>query len=1193
MRRTLPTAFALLFVCAALLVPSLPPHATARAQGPGSSDPPVIAPLSWSPPDGPVPARPERSGEEPSAPPLSAKRPDSMVAGGREASPAPETLLARARARLELVSVADRWGLAEEVAAGWLTTTEAVEDLARLRAAQPARSPLAIAWRAERGTPRFIAGADLLAGEATPSEPAAAARAFLSAHAALLRIADPESELHPSRIEVARDGDTAVRLERRHAGLEVWGEDAIVRLSGGRVTGFSGCLTPSPAVPLATEPRCSRADAEAAAREVALVRDGRVAEVTAAETVFFPAAHAGAARAETRPAPDAAEPDGASEGLRLAWAVTLRDGLDYRRLVFVDALDGAVLHAVSLVAEDAASGSGLDLQGVTRPLGLWEIGGTYYLIDASKPMFAAGAGQMPNDPRGAIWTLHANHTNLTRLSQVTSANPLDWSGRANAVSAAWSAALWYDFLQATFARDSYDDAGRTIKAVVDVGSNYNNAFWNGELIAFGNGDGETFSDLAGSLDVIGHELGHAVVEYTANLVYEYQPGAMNEHFADMFGALTEYYAAEQAGGEGDWWIGEDVTTPGIAGDCLRNMADPAAANVFDPPSPHYPTHMDEYFDWPASQDYGGVHINNTILSRAFVMVCDDIGRPAAGQIWYRALTHYLNRNSEFIDLRLGTLRAAEDLYGDGSAEGASIAVAFEAVGLVGEEGTPEEPDLPDNTGADYLALTQGSGDHIFRAPPDWNGVAPLEEISGNAMGPGGRPSFADDGLHCAWVDDGGDIFVAASNGTGRRQITDDGEWWSVALSPDGRYVAATTVYEDARIYRFDLEDPLGQTHFELTTQSDVDGGGPDNVVYADVMEYTVSGEFILYDALNRTELEGEIYEYWDLNMLRLSDGQCFRVFQPLPRGESVGNPALAQNRDDVIAYDHIGASGRVTVMATNLVTGDTGLVTDNGYELAHPAFAGDDQAIYYEYDVKPLGGIWLVSLEADGLSGAGDDELWARGVGSPVWFTIGTRPSPVRLDFLRGIWRAQEIELSWSVPAPEDWLGFHVARRPAGEDAGAWEARTAEPIPADPAGDGRYRFRDAAPEEEAIFGASLRYQLIGLALDGAREPLGELELAAEAGAAGGLRLALGPNPCRGTAEVSFRLPRAGRTDLALYDAQGRLVARPIHEAWLAAGEHRLDGALRDERGRPLAAGVYQARLAFGALRETQRLVLLD
>jgi bacillolysin len=1164
-----PTRFALAIGLLSILVPltglwqAWPPAAAWATGG-------APQPLPWNPPASVASAATDATAPDDSS--FDHKRPAESRGASRDQAPAPADVIAGVRARLDLLREADHWGLTAAVDAGYLVTAEAVADLGRLKAAQPQATPLQIDWHRELRTPRFIAGVDLLPDLATAADPAAAAMQFLQAHRALLRIADPSTEFVVLRVERDRDGSCAVRFEQRHQGLPVWGDDVLVRLDGrGRVVGFSGHYCPTPPATLTTAGTIDREQAQAAALAALAAADGVRGEVEAAQLLFY--AH--------------------GDALRPAWSIRVRDGLAYRKEAFIDAVTGEFLHAVDLVAHDAELGESLDLHGITRTLGLWEESGTYYMIDTRKAMFDGAASDMPGDPRGALWTMHANHTQLRRTYQVTSTDPDSWPGRANAVSASVAMGYGYDFWLDTFGRNSYDNAGRTITAVVDVGTKYNNAFWNGDVLAFGNGDGTTFSDFTGSIDVVCHELGHAVIENTANLVYEYQPGAMNEHFADVFGALTEWYAADHGERAGNWMVGEDVTTPGTAGDCLRNMADPAAPNVYDPPSPHYPTNMSEYFDLSYDDDYGGVHINNTILSRAFVIVCDGIGRDKGSRIWYRALTQYLNRNSEFVDLRIGALQSAADLYGADGAEVQAVALGFDTVGVVGDEGTEDPPDLPDNTGADYVAIqnTQRGAQqgHIMRAAPDWNGSGALEDISGNVMGDGGRPSFSDNGQEMAWVDETGNIFVAHSNGAARRQVTTDDEWWSVAMSPDGRYVAATTIHEDRRIYIFDLQTPGNDTYFELTTQND-SGGGADNVVFADVMEYTVPGDYILYDALNRAMVEGGTVEYWDLNMLRLADGACFRIFQQLPRGESVGDPALAQNRDDLIVYDHMDSRGHVNVMATHLTTGVTGLVAENGTQLGCPTFAGDDASIYYQSRLGPIGGIWRMGLETDGVTGTGDSEVFAYNYGLPVWFTVGARPSPALLDLLTGFWSQATIELTWRAPDESGLAGYHIERSLAGPDGGAtgFERRNQAMIPAAGEPGAICRFRDEAPAAPLAW-----YAIIGVGRDGTRTRLGTLELARDARPRSAVAVSNDPNPFRGETRIELRLSApARRADLRVYDVAGRLVAWPVRGEPLGSGPQTLVWQARDLAGRPLAAGDYYLQLDTGTSRVMQRIIVI-
>src|SRR3972149_1395074 len=126
---------------------------------------------------------------------------------------------------------------------------------------------------------------------------------------------------------------------------------------------------------------------------------------------------------------------------------------------------------------------------------------------------------------------------------------------------------------------------------------------------FGNGNGSAFSDLAGALDVPAHEMSHGVIENTANLIYENQPGALNESFADVFGVLFEFSVE---GGNGDWLLGEDITTPKTAGSVLRNRENPAATNVAF--NGQQPTKMSEFRNLPNTDenDHGGVHTNSGI-----------------------------------------------------------------------------------------------------------------------------------------------------------------------------------------------------------------------------------------------------------------------------------------------------------------------------------------------------------------------------------------------------------------------------------------------------------------------------------------------------------------------------------------------------------------------------------------------------
>ena len=212
-----------------------------------------------------------------------------------------------------------------------------------------------------------------------------------------------------------------------------------------------------------------------------------------------------------------------------------------------------------------------------------------------------------------------------------------------------------------FARDSHDGAGSPVSLTVHYGRAYNNAFWDGTQLVFGDGDGETFERFTKPVDVLAHEFGHGVIEHTANLVYRGQSGALNESVADVFAACLKQRVLGQTAAEGDWLIGEGIFTPAIQARALRDMAAPGTA--YDDPglgADPQVGHMDDFI--VTTSDNGGVHLNSGIPNRAFQLAAVGIGGTAtegAGQIWYAALTGGdVRPGSDFADFAAATIAAA-------------------------------------------------------------------------------------------------------------------------------------------------------------------------------------------------------------------------------------------------------------------------------------------------------------------------------------------------------------------------------------------------------------------------------------------------------------------------------------------------------------------------------------------------------
>lgn len=189
----------------------------------------------------------------------------------------------------------------------------------------------------------------------------------------------------------------------------------------------------------------------------------------------------------------------------------------------------------------------------------------------------------------------------------------------------------YDFFWDIYERNSIDDEGLSLNATVHFGQEYNNAFWDGQQMVFGDGDGDLFNRFTISLDVIGHELAHGVTEDEAGLVYFFQAGALNESMSDVFGSLVKQYLKKQTAGQADWLIGEGLFTANVNGVALRSMKAPGTA--YDDPvigKDPQPAHMRDFVY--TYEDNGGVHINSGIPNHAFYLTALSLG----GNAWEKA-----------------------------------------------------------------------------------------------------------------------------------------------------------------------------------------------------------------------------------------------------------------------------------------------------------------------------------------------------------------------------------------------------------------------------------------------------------------------------------------------------------------------------------------------------------------------------
>jgi Zn-dependent metalloprotease len=241
----------------------------------------------------------------------------------------------------------------------------------------------------------------------------------------------------------------------------------------------------------------------------------------------------------------------------------------------------------------------------------------------------------------------------------------------------------FDFYQSVYGRTSIDDRGLRLDSTVHFGVRFDNAFWNGRQMVYGDGDGVIFRDFTSCLDVVGHELTHGVTEHEAGLEYYDQPGALNESMSDVFGVLVKQWSLGQDAQQADWLVGAGLLGPTIHGVALRSMKAPGTA--YDDPRlgrDPQPAHMRDFI--VTSDDDGGVHINSGIPNHAFYVTAVELGGRAwekAGAIWYDALTRFLRPDSTFEMAAAAATAAAAARFGRGSLEEQAVRRGWAEVGV--------------------------------------------------------------------------------------------------------------------------------------------------------------------------------------------------------------------------------------------------------------------------------------------------------------------------------------------------------------------------------------------------------------------------------------------------------------------------------------------------------------------------------
>jgi hypothetical protein len=316
---------------------------------------------------------------------------------------------------------------------------------------------------------------------------------------------------------------------------------------------------------------------------------------------------------------------------------------------------------------------------------------------------APQAASAPPATGGAAWVVHTAANGSTLPGTVVRSAGQPPSGDASVDEAADGITATLSLYADVYDRASYDGKGAGVVLTVHYEQGYDNAFWNGTQLVFGDGDGRIFGTFTKPVDVLGHEFTHAVTQFTADLTYQGQSGALNESVSDCFGMCVKQRLLGQTATQADWLVGQGIFLPGINARALRDMANPGTA--YDDPTlgqdPQVGT-MADYVD--TTDDNGGVHTNSGIPNRAFQLAATTIGGDTwdgAGRIWYAALTGgQVTADTDFAGFAAATVAAAGE-HAD------AVRQAWSTVGVTSGAGAAPTTTTPTGAGQEVRVRRTG------------------------------------------------------------------------------------------------------------------------------------------------------------------------------------------------------------------------------------------------------------------------------------------------------------------------------------------------------------------------------------------------------------------------------------------------------------------------------------------------------
>jgi Zn-dependent metalloprotease len=805
----------------------------------------------------------------------------------------------------------------------------------------------------------------------------------------LLRVGNPEAEFGITETQLDNLNQAHIRMKQTYRGVEVYGSQLILHSRNNLVESLNGRYFPTPTL-ADVKPAIT---AEGAINAAATDLRGKTA---AGQLTAFQKQLLDYEKPETQLVIYHLNDD--ARAPRLTWHVTLRPNFVELWEYFVDAKTGKVLHQYNHTCsvDGARTATAKDLNNANSTIHTYQAGSNYYFMDASRPMFNAAKSKFPEEPAGIVWTMDAKNTSSKNFEAYHIGSTSNSWNNPTAVSAHSNSGKAFEYFKNVHNRNAIDGKGGNVIAFINVadddGKGLDNAYWNGKAMFYGNGR-VGFKPLAGSLDVAGHEMSHGVIGNSAKLEYQGQSGAMNESFADIFGAMMD---------PDDWKIGEDVVkTAYFPSGALRDLSNPHNGGNSLSDNSYQPRVMAEYY--AGTEDNGGVHVNSGICNWAYYKFATATGKAKAEKVYYRALTTYLTPKSQFLDLRLAVVQAATDLHGATSAEVNAAKAAFDAVGIFEVGGGNNNPpsDLPSNPGQDFIICYDASKNDSD--PNTWyvSGTDGHNLTARSRTKSLNRPSVTDKGDFAYFV--AGDHRIKAVRLTGTAQesvVQEDPFWDNVAISKDGKRLAAVSIDIDTSIYVYDFEKSKW-AKFRLYNPTYTEGISSGDVQFADAIEWDYTGEYLLYDAYNKIKKGNGSISYWDVGLIKVwdnktnkwGDGTVEKIFSGLPDGVSIGNPSFSKNSPHIVAFDYFDENANsYSIIGANLQKGEVAVITSNNKTLGYPSYSKADDKIAYT-SVSAAGDtvINVLGLKADKINANGTptgiltEAKWA------VWYVQGER----------------------------------------------------------------------------------------------------------------------------------------------------------------------------------------------------------